>query len=289
MKKWLKIAQAVVICACALLLVACGNTQKETNAKSASVQSQSKDADADSADDEFIGTWVLAVAKTEGLTITGDFSLFFQGSESITIDVKDDMTATMSFGKADVDFTWEAVDDTTITVVSSGEESDSTKDAEGVLGAYDTVNLTRKDDTLVMSLADESGEASTDLIFTSDGKLKGYEALTGDDASDISSSDELVGDWMLTGLSISTMTLYGSAEDLSELVGASTNTSMTIREDGTGTVMGSDFTWKTDGTSTTIQYDEGLSVTAKSLDGDIILDMTSMLGGEVVTVMRFTK
>lgn len=288
MNKRLKIVCAAMMCVAALLLSACDNgrqapTQNETAAQT---EAESSEAATQSATDgSFFGVWKLAAAHTDGLTIAGDFSMLFRDVESIAMELRDDSTATMSFGDIDVDFTWEKVDDANLRVVRPSDEADV--DATGVLGAYETADLSLKDHSLVMSFG-EGDEVSTELVFTADGSLKGYEPLATDKAADIATSDDLVGTWRLSGLRISTVTLYGTADVLAELVDASTDTTMTINEDGTGTVMGSSFTWKREDKTTVFNYDDK-TVTIKSLDGDLILDMTSMLGGKIDTVMRFAK
>lgn len=290
MNKRLRIIFVVTMCLCALLLTACGTT-KQAPAKNeiAAADETSNDAPEpatqSATNSSFFGTWKLAVAKTDGLTIAGDFSMLFRDVESISIELRDDTTATMSFGEVVVDFTWEKVDDTNLRIVRSGDDAEDS--ATGVLGAYDAVSLSLKDESLVMTLG-EGDEVSTELIFTADGTLKGFEPLATDKATDIATSEELVGEWKLSGLRISTVTLYGDADVLVEMVDASTDTTMSIREDGTGTVMGSSVTWKSEGGKTVLSYDDK-TVTIKGFDGDIIIDMTDMLGGQVATVMRFAR
>lgn len=288
MIKRLRFLCAVMMCVSALLLPACGNGRQAPAQKgtAAEVEAESNENAAQSpTDGSFFGVWKLAAAHTDGLTIAGDFSMLFRDVESITMELRDDTTATMSFGDIDVDFMWEKADDTNLRVVRSSNEAD--EEVTGVLGAYESADLSLKDDSLVMTLG-EGDEVSTELIFTMDGTLKGYEPLATNKASDIAASDDLIGEWKLSGLRISTVTLYGAADVLAELVDSSTDTTMTINEDGTGTVMGSSFTWKREGETTVFSYD-GDTVTVKTLDGDIILDMTNMLGGKVDTVMRFAK
>lgn len=285
MKKRLSIFCLAVLCACALTLSACGNNAKDQDATATTeVAVEAKPLDV--AAKKYLGEWKLACVQTEGITIAGDFSMMLPEGQSITIEVNKDGTASMVFIEDKCDFAWELNDDDSVTISVLGD-NETAQNAIAVMGGKDTSTLVLQDDAMVMTV--DSDDLSAVFTFTKDGTLAGFEALSGAEANNITSADELVGEWMLSGMSISGMTVYGSTDDLAELSGASADTSMIISEDGSGMVMGSDITWKVDENGATFTYGEDTTLAVKSLNGDLILDMTELFGSETETVMRFSR
>lgn len=273
-KKLLALLCTIALSVCCLTLAACGSS----NGGSGSDTSK------------FVGDWQMAALQTEGVTIAGDWSAVLGEEANLTMTVNEDGTGTMAYNDESADFKWAAaesgngitVSPTDAEKVASGLSSILSGSGDGDSTATESFDLTYDDANQAVVLSEETDGAQASVYLTADGKLASMPTISVDDTEAIASADQLVGDWKLTGVNMMGITMYGDAESLATMIG-DTDMSMSLAEDGTGTMAGSDVSWAIG--------DDGATITAADMDvpvtaqGDsIVTDLSSAYGIEMVMV-----
>ena len=281
MKRHLTLLWAVLLGVSMMGLPACGGSGKTEGAAPAEVE----EAKVDPAE-KFVGEWKMAAMQFQGMTVVGEFSKILDTDATMNLTLSEDGTGSMTMNEDEASLTWELVDDETaaLTVVREESGDEGSDDLESVVSEDDTLNITYQDDGLLLELKDEETEGS--VLFTTDGTAPAYPVLSIDDATAITSADDLVGEWKLTGMNFFGATMYGEAETLAEMVGDSADTTLVISEDGNAKIMGEDVTWSVGEEGATIDFG-GTEVSLVSLGEGVAIDFNEVIGMDMV--LLFTK
>ncbi len=279
MRKYVAIVCAAMLFVCCLALGACSGGAS-SSAASGSASAASASASSASAQASFAGDWKLAAVETQGITMAGDLEAVLGQGNNLSLSIKEDGTGTMTFGGETADFKWEQKDASTITVKPEAQADSSASSASSESTTQKTADVTMKDGALFMALEEDS--FSGNAIFTKDGTYADAKIIKTDEAKPITSADSLVGTWTLCGMNMMGISMYGDAKALSAMAG-DTDTTMVFDKDGKVTMMGSEaqYTVGADGASIT---EGSTSIPVKALGDDIIIDMSDMLGMEMVMV-----
>lgn len=286
MKRRQTLVWAVLLGVSMIGLPACGGGNKAEEGAAAPVEEEVKVDPTE----KFLGTWKLAAMQSQGLTIVGDFSMMFEEDTTMVLTLSEDGVGSMAFCDDEASLSWELVDDETIALtVEQDQSEDQSEDedsdgVEGIVGDSSTINVSYQDDGLMMSMTDEDFEGN--ILFTQDGTAAAYPVLAIEDGQPITSADDMVGEWKLTGMNYFGASMYGSADDLASLVGDAADTTLTISDDGTAVMMGSDVTWTVGDDGAAIDLG-GLEVPVVSLNDGLAFDFSETLGMSIV--MLYTK
>ena len=246
------------------------------SATSASAQASSSSAAAD----KFIGDWKLGGMEAQGVSICGDVAKML--GFGVKLSIAADGTGSLDIDNDHATFKWQQAGDDAITVSSlSGEGSLDVLD--------DTFNVSFKDDTLSFAIKGDGMEGS--LVFSKDGNVKWMRTISMDDAKKISSEDVLSGTtWNLTGVAMQGLSMYGDADTIASFMPSSMkSTSIKFKKDGTVDFMGEEATWKiTDKGNAIIKSGES-KVSVKSLDDDIVMDLSEYAGTDLVMLLSKAK
>lgn len=290
MKKYLAMLCAAMLCACCLGLAACGAPSASSSAASsegsasASAEASASSAAADPAA-KFVGTWKLAGAEMEGVTIAGDLSAVLGDALDMQIAIAEGGTGAIAFNGESVDFAWEAAGDDAIalTVAADEETAEDLTSALGSAGGDATLNLAYEDGALVMAVNEDAEDGK--LFFTQDGTVQGAAVIDITAGTPITDESALVGDWKLAGMSMMGMSVYGDAETIAAMAG-STDMSLSLAAGGTGTLAGEEIAYTVGADGAAIGAD-GVMLPLLALGDGIALDMTEVAGLEMVLV--YTK
>lgn len=304
-KKLLVLLCAAVLSMCCVGLAACGSS---SGSGSGSASSASTNPTA-----KFIGDWKIAGGTSQGVTVVGDFSAMAGSELTFDISVKEDGTATMSSGDESFDCTWEADGDNAIKLTPTNDESGSASSASAssasasstidALGnIFDTLTgrsdnssegsdasaetnsivLTYIAEDDALSLPIEDNGVSGEIIFSKDGTLASAPVIDTSAATDFTSASELEGEWKLSGATMFGMSMYGDMEALAAQTGGSLEGTLTFQPGGTVQFMGSDATWAVGENGATITVGGMLNMSMKKLGDQLVLDMGSALGMDMV-------
>lgn len=269
MKKYLAILCASMMCACCLALAACGGSGSSAAASSAAVSgSASASAAASSAsaatEADLTGEWKLAAVDYQGVTMVGDFSVLLEDTANVTLNLKADGTGSMTMGSDSGDLTW----------TRNGNDVTLTANSKDLAATYE-------DDAIAIKMQDADFNGT--MYLTKDGTFKNATVISAEGAQNVTTSDNVVGEWKLCALTMMGVTMYGDADALASAIG-DTNTTLALNADGSATVFG------TDGLAYSIT-DKGLELTAdgdtlvvKKLDDKLVIDATEIYGSSMVMV-----
>ena len=280
-RKFVALAAAVCLSMVCLGLVACGNSASSSAAsssasassaassaaasESASASSESASASAANTADKFVGTWTIAAAESQGVTMAGNFGEMIGMSDTGNLTINADGTGEMKLGDEGGAIKWEATGDDAITITA---ESSS-----------ETVPVTYKNDALFMEITQDGQTANA--IFTKDGVYADAKQIDKSQAKPITSEGDLLGTWKLTGMVMMGITIYGDADSLSAMSG-DVDQSMTFEQGGTFKSGTSEGTWAVDANGATIS---GTDITGEYtspllMQGDMLLiDMSEAMQG----------
>ena len=282
-----KITIVTVVClmiAC-LALVACGGSggssatssaasssaSASSASASASVSSASASSSASSSGvGDFTGTWKLAAAESQGVTMGGNFGEMFGVEEGVTMTVNADGTGKLALSDQAGDFTWAENDASSIYVTPQS--------ADGVT-AQQAILATCKDGALFMPY--EQGGQTADLVFTRDGNYAGAKQITLEGAVPITSEEKLYGTWKLVGMNMGGVSMTGSAEDLGALM-AGGEPDITFEGGGVAQMSAGNGTWAVtaDGATLTSEDITGKhTVPILAIGDEIALDYSGAFGG----------
>ncbi len=276
MRKYVAMLCAAMLFVCCLALGACSNGGSASASASGSASAASASASSASAQASFAGDWKLAAVETQGITMAGDLEAVLGDGNNLGLVIKEDGTGTMTFGGETANFKWEQKDASTITITPEATSSSASSGST----TQKTADVTMKDGALFMALEEDS--FTGDAIFTKDGTYDDAKLIKTADAKAITSADSLVGTWTLCGMNMMGISMYGDAKALSAMAG-DTDTTLVFDKDGKVTMMGSDaqYTVGADGAAIT---EGSTSIPVKALGDDIMIDMSDMLGMEMVMV-----
>ena len=263
---------SVAFCLIVSLLIFAGCNDEPDDTRS--VETEETTA-AESAVD-FTGTWKLAAAESEGVTMAGNFGEIAGIDDVGQIVIKEDGTGEIKLGDDSVSFKWEQKGDDRITLTSDDDNEYIGESADVIC----------KDDALFMEMKQDGKTARG--IFTRDGSYAEARVFDMDDAKAITSEDELLGTWKMTGLKMAGISVYGDPDNLTEM-NSGIDSSVTFKEGGVATMNTGDGTWKLDDDGATLTATDITGThdyTVKRLDDDIVIDMSQILGGtEFITVL----
>ena len=286
MKKLLMVACAIALCLGCFGLSACGNGSGSND--SSSSEGSSSSSAAEDPTKKFVGEWKMAAAEGEGITFTGDFGAMVGSEDEVALSLKEDGTGSLAVDANVVGLTWEMDDEGEDTILLTADSSfvdlglgggKVSEDKKSVIveGKY-------RNEMLALDLG--TADYATDMIFTHDGTIAGLPALTGDVAEAVPTEEALVGTWILGGVNMNGMMLYGNPRNLAALVG-SEEVALTIAAGGTATIMGKDTTYTVGDEGATLIVDDAV-VAMKTIEGDLILEFSEDDAG-IPMVMRFAK
>ncbi|MBO4352272.1 MAG: hypothetical protein J5818_02130 [Eggerthellaceae bacterium] len=278
MKKILALLCASMLCVCCLALAACGGGASSSAASSSATSAASESASsaaaasssatAASPEQLFAGEWKIAAMQTEGITIAGDFSMII-GDNDVVLNLNADGSANFTMEDETIDGTWKTTGGTAAELTLNDK----------------TVPLSYEDDAVFMEMEDE--DFSGTMIFTKDGTYAKMPEVTAEGAKAITSESELIGTWNLCAMNMMGISMYGDSDALSNMSGG-TETTMTIEQGGKATLMGDEATWTVDASGASIVIDD-VTIPVQKLDnGNLIVDLSAMLGG-MEMIMVFSK
>lgn len=185
----------------------------------------------------------------------------FGEEADMTFNIQADGKGTGSFQGETGDFTWKQAGDDKITINFDGGSN--------------TVEATLKDGVLSVQMQEDTEGM---LLLTKDGKLEGAREISSAKAKDITSENALLGEWTLSGMAMSGLSMYGDAEALAKASGEVTETTVTFEQGGTAKVFGQDAKWTVGADGATVEM-QGTAIPVKALDNDILLDVSSIIPG----------
>lgn len=251
---------------CAITLGGCGggSTPQEPTAQEDAIVAEQDAANPDEQTEQanpaekFVGSWKFAYLQEDGVTVIGNPE-FLEETFGQTIDIsvtfEEAGTGTITLGNETHDITWE-VDDAGDSVLV----------------------LTDDENTVPSTFKYEDGELHTPtndttgvMTLTPDGKSEKVKAVSLADAVDITSADELVGEWKLTGQLVGGLFITGETDKLLEYTNEGF-ASASFKDDGTCTLLGYDVTYSVGENGATIDT-KGGSIPVKTMEGDLIIDL----------------
>ena len=284
MKKYATTLLAAMLGLSMLGLPACGGSNEGSASGGAAEESAAeKETPAEPEVDEsekFVGSWTLAAIESQGLTIVGDFTMFMEEDENMVIVLDKGGNGNMSFGDDSIDVSWELKSDdvVTLSVANDSDEADESETVDAIV-AQETLDLTYEDGELVMEIDDE--DFSGVMTFSADGTTKRYPELAPSAFMDLTSADGLAGAYGLSGVNVQGVTMYGEPEALAEITGESTDTSMTLNEDGTAVLLGYDVTWEVGDDGGKIVLDESHVIPMSAIGTGLVLDFSELYGSSM--------
>lgn len=285
MKKILALVCAAMLCACCVALAACGGGSSSSAASgsaSASAASDSSSASSAAAPanpaDKFAGKWALVGAQNGNITLTGDFAEVFGEELDVYLEVNADGTAVLSYNGDQIDCNWELKDDNTISLTAANlEDTSGTK-----LFAGESIDVKYVTENNTLDIYD--AESGAELIFSQTGAIEGMLDITTANGKPITSKDALVGTWRICGMNMQGVMMYGDADEIAEFMGGGADMSLTVNDDGTGTILGTDLTWTVDSNGAVITI-EGVACPAYDFgNGDILVDISAGVGSTMYLV-----
>lgn len=205
---------------------------------------------------------MIAAAVFQGITATGDFSALLGSEANMSMDIQAGGKCVANFEDEETEMAWKLKDDNTISI--EWRDSDTLKD------------IKYEDGVLSLDLSDDSVEGI--VKFTKDGTYAGARDISSSKAVNFTSEDEIVGEWTLSGMGMSGVSMFGDPEMLAKFSGEVTETKVVFEKDGTATLFGEKATWAVgaDGATTTMA---DAAIPLKNLDGDLLIDVSSAVPG----------
>lgn len=283
MKRLMALFCATMACACCIGLAACGGSSSSgaasssASASSASASSASASSAADPAK-TIVGKWVYAGANVADVTVIGDMAALAGESLNMDFTFNEDGTGALAFNNESVNFKWQLKDSNIVSVDVSANAEEAQEAPGGLLdSSTGTFDLTLEDG--ILSLAGTENELNMKVYFSKDGTIPGVDSIDVAAAKPITSESALIGNWTLTGMQMLGATMYGSGEALGTLTGGQ-DMSMSITAGGTGSLGGTELTWSVTPEGATVT-ESGQTLSVKELQGDLLVDMSSVLGSDI--------
>ena len=286
MRKYLAMLCAGMLFACCLALGACSGSGSSSAAASSSASASAASASASSSaglQASFEGTWKLAAVESQGITMTGDFSSIVGSKDGMAMTIKPNGTGELNMNGETAAFTWtqKGFDAITLDVKAADASASSASAASsGSAASAMTVDVVMEGGALFMAMDQDT--FSGNAIFTTDGTYAGAKEITSASMTPITSEDALVGSWTLSGINMMGITMYGDAKDLAAMAGGQ-DVSLSFEKGGKCHLMGSDATYAVSSDGATIT-EENISIPVKALGDEIAIDMTDLIGMEMIMV-----
>ena len=259
------------------MLAACGGSSGSNSGSGAPEQEETAEPEEEPTEEadpseKFIGSWKLAAAKSQGVVMSGDFSKLLEMDDEGMLTIDEGGTGKMKMGDEAADITWKMNGDNAITIDSEKAEK--------------PIDIAYEDDTLLMTIEEDDQEATA--IFTHDGAYAEARTISMDGAEDITSEDELIGSWDMTGMAIMGISIYGETEDLTKMSGGE-DMSVTFEKGGVAKMMDSECSWTVGSDGAEFSFggvSDEYSCPIKKLGEDIIIDMSKIMGeGEIIILL----
>lgn len=259
------------------MLAACSGSSGSGSGSSATEQEETAEPEEGPAEEEdpsekFIGSWKLAAAKSQGVVMSGDFSKLMEMDDEGMLTIDEGGTGKMKMGDESADITWKMNGGNAITLDSEKAEK--------------PIDIAYEDDSLLMTIEEDDQKATA--IFTHDGTYAEARTISMDGAEDITSEDELIGSWNMTGMAIMGISIYGETEDLMKMSGGE-DMSVTFEKGGVARMMDSECSWTvgSDGAKFAFKgVSDEYSCPIKKQGEDIIIDMSRIMGeGEIIVLL----
>lgn len=218
--------------------------------------------------DKFLGSWILAAAEQDGVYMAGNFGEMLGMSDTGMLNINEDGSGDITLGNEEADkaaFTWTLTSDDVITL-----KAEQTTDYTG-----EDIEITYKDEALAMTMKQDDKTATA--YFTHDGSFAGARVIDMEKAEKITSKDELIGKWTMSGMQMMGITVYGDQEAMSNM--GSGETFIQFNEDGTVEMAATSGTWKIDDSGATMSASDitgAYTVPVKKIDDDIVLDYSNV-------------
>lgn len=274
---------AILLAICLMagvVFTGCGDKEEttETTSSSSTVQSSSESKSSSSSKSEskpkekesVVGTWKLAAMESEGVTMGGNLSQILESEENPSLVINEDGTGTMTMNSDTFSFTWNENGDEGIALNAEGAINDETGNQ---------TSLKLEDGAVFMKFVQDEKEAY--MIFTEDGTYDKAKVITMEGAEAITSQDDLLGRWTMSGMNMMGVSAYGDAEALSNMNGG-LETFVDFKEDGTVEMNGQQGTWQVSGDGATMTSEDITGVHTypikKTADG-IVMDSSESFGG----------
>lgn len=273
------VAIACLVATC-LLLVACGGSSSSSAANSSADSSSAASVTSSAVrpEDRFVGTWKVAAAEMQGITMGGNFGEL-AGVDSGTggdIVVNADGTGSLTFGDKSGGFTW-AAEDANMFYLTMQSETGAT--------AQQAIQVSYKDDALFVPL-EQDGRQMT-VIFTKDGNYASARQISLDGAQPITSESALLGTWTLVGMNMGGVSMYGDVQSMSNAMGSAVST-VTFKEGGVVEMDSGTGSWavSADGASMTSADIMGTNTVPIVMLGDeIALDYSQVFQGQTFIIV----
>lgn len=272
------IGYLVTVGSLSLALVACGggaasdSSATGSNVATSAASVASSAADPTSAEASLVGTWKAAVVQAGPVFITGDVEAYLGG-----------------FGLAG--------DQAMTMLLVLNEDGSCELTYKGVLGQG---TYTKTDTGIHVTVTNEAGKtADKDLLlhdgvltieagevkvsFSKDGTYPGaidYDLTT---AKPVSSADQLVGDWELTGVRLQGVNMSGDPAELAKQIQRD-NATAAFKADGSCTLFGIALTYTVGADGVTIG-DGSVSYKIATLGDNLVIDLSDALGVELAAIM----
>lgn len=267
MKKQVSALLASMLLVGGLMLPACGGSAQNSSSETEAAVEEVKEDPAK----KFLGEWKMAAAESNGVTMVGDLSLVLGTDDGFTFNLSEDGTGSFAFSDEKANVTWKLETDDSISIQVESEDEDKDEDSST------PTNLTANYKDGEISI--EMDELGGTMVFTPTGKSDNYFEIALDNATAITSEDELVGSWKLQGMNLMGISVYGSSKDLSSFSGQELNADITFEKGGKGTFAGDEITWEvsTEGAFITVDGIDYKLQVKKLDDARIVLDMSDFV------------
>lgn len=308
MKRLLSLLCAALLCACCIVLVACGGSASGSSAASSAAASSGASSAAEPAADpadQFVGDWKLAAVEAQGLTVSGDFSGFLGSNVEAKFTFEAGGTGKAVFGEQSNDFSWTVNEagEAVVTMQKAADDAASSASAEApegseaaaaaAEGAADSLMgnsaepITFKLDGDVLSAQGETNGQTMTLYLTKDGKLAGAKEINMADATPITSAADLEGEWTLVGMNMFGMTMYGDADSIAQMANGADMT-LTFNADGTCVMSGSQANYSV-GPEGAVISSNGTDIPVALLDDGIAIDAGAAAGAGIQMVLYYAR
>lgn len=219
---------------------------------------------------KFIGTWKLAAAETDGVTMSGNFGDLVGVGQNGTMTINEDGSGSLSFDNQAVGIAWTAGDDNSISVAFKNSTETESQDA---------FTITYQDGALLFPMDSVDGQLGT-LYFTPDGTYAGAKIISLDDATPITDASALIGTWKMVGMNMGGVSFYGDVSSFSSMMGGQ-ETVITFKEGGVADTSGNEGSWEVTADGATLTSNDAMgtnTVPAMMLDGNLALDYSQAIG-----------
>jgi hypothetical protein len=194
------------------------------------------------------------------------------------ININDDGTGDIVLGSKDdtaIPLTWALKSDDVITAdLDNATEYTAEK-----------IELTFKNDALWLDMSKDDETATG--IFTHDGVYPDAKVIKMDEAEAITSKDDLVGNWVMTGMQMLGISMYGDPEAMKEQNNGQ-EIFMNFKDDGTVEMAATAGTWKIDENGATLYASDitgDYAVPVKKMGDDIVVDYSAVYNAEWIFVL----